>query len=83
MKIPISTLLGNDGKSCTFRAVSPLSIKGASITVRDGSVHYQPQPGNTTADSFTYTILNAKGGVATRTVNVNVTTEKASAQAGE
>ncbi len=83
VKIPISTLLGNDGKLCTFRSVSPLSIKGASLTVRDGSLIYQPQPGNTTADSFTYTLLNSKGGVATRTVNVNVVIEKASAQAGE
>ena len=83
VKIPITVLLGNDGKQSTFRSVSPLSIKGASITVRDGSVIYQPQAGNTAADSFTYTILNSKGGVATRTVNVNVTTEKASAQAGE
>ncbi|MEO5916247.1 MAG: family 78 glycoside hydrolase catalytic domain [Luteolibacter sp.] len=83
MKISISTLLANDGKLCTFRSVSPLSINGASLTVRDGSVIYQPQPGNTTADSFTYTIVNSKGGVATRTVNVNITAEKLSAQARE
>ncbi|MES2657626.1 MAG: family 78 glycoside hydrolase catalytic domain [Verrucomicrobiota bacterium] len=83
VKIPISTLLGNDGKLCNFRSVSPLSINGASVTVSDGSVHYQPQAGNTKADVFTYTILNSNGGVATRSVNVSVSTDKASVQAAE
>ncbi len=80
MEISIGSLLANDGKLYSFRSVAPLSTNGASVTVRDGSVVYQPQAGNTSNDSFVYTILNPMGGVATRTVIVNVTPEKVSAQ---
>ncbi|MEO5714250.1 MAG: family 78 glycoside hydrolase catalytic domain [Luteolibacter sp.] len=83
VKVPVEKLLENDGKLCTFRSVSPLSINGASVTVRDGSVFYQPQAGNTEADLFTYTIRNSKGGVATRTVKVAVVAGEAPAQAKE
>lgn len=70
VKVPISTLLGNDGKGCVFRSVSPMSLGGAAISVRDGAVIYQPQAGNSGPDTFTYTIHNSQGGVATRTVNL-------------
>jgi alpha-L-rhamnosidase len=83
MKILVSTLLANDGKGSTFRSASPLSINGAAICVRDGSVYYQPQVGNTGPDVFTYTILTPQGGVATHTVQVAVVQERATAQAME
>jgi alpha-L-rhamnosidase len=82
-KVSTAKLLENDGVGCTFRSVSPLSINGAAVSVRDGAVIYQPQPGNIGADLFTYTIRNAKGGVATRTVNVTVVPGTIPAQASE
>lgn len=72
VKVPISNLLANDGAGCKFRAVSPLSLNGATLDASEGYVTYQPQPGNTDADRFTYTIRNSKGGVATRTVLVTI-----------
>ncbi|MES2438298.1 MAG: family 78 glycoside hydrolase catalytic domain [Verrucomicrobiota bacterium] len=83
LKIPIGTLLGNDGKGWIFHSVSPLSINGAVITVRDGSVSYQPRAGITAEDAFTYTIRNSEGGIATRTVQVVSAAEKSTAQATE
>lgn len=80
VKVSIPTLLSNDGKLCTFRSVSPLSLRGGSLVVRDRSVIYQPQSGNTGADSFTYTIRNSKGGVATRTVNLTTVMANAPAE---
>ena len=72
VKVPISSLLANDGAGCAFRAVSPLSLNGATLDASEGYVTYQPQPGNTSTDRFTYTIRNSKGGVATRTVLVTI-----------
>lgn len=83
VKILVSTLLGNDGKGSTFRSVAPLSINGAAVSVRDGSIYYQPQSGNTGPDVFTYTIQTPQGGVATHTVQVAVVQERATAQAME
>ncbi|GAA5125207.1 family 78 glycoside hydrolase catalytic domain [Luteolibacter yonseiensis] len=83
VKILVSTLLANDGKGSVFRSAAPLSINGAAITVRDGSLHYQPPPGNTGPDVFTYTIQTPQGGVATHTVQMAVAQERATAQAME
>ncbi len=83
LKVPVSTLLSNDGKGCTFRGVSPVSINGASLTVKDGSVVYEPRRGDDTPDLFTYTVANPKGGIATRTVHVATSGDPSTAQAME
>jgi Bacterial alpha-L-rhamnosidase 6 hairpin glycosidase domain/Alpha-L-rhamnosidase N-terminal domain/Bacterial alpha-L-rhamnosidase concanavalin-like domain/Bacterial alpha-L-rhamnosidase C-terminal domain len=82
-KIPVRRLLGNDGEGQSFLSAVPLSINGAAITVRDGSVFYEPRAGDSAPDVFTYTIRNPQGGIATRTVRVSVVPEKSTAQATE
>ncbi|MES2476369.1 MAG: family 78 glycoside hydrolase catalytic domain [Verrucomicrobiota bacterium] len=70
VEISIQKMLSNDGQDHAFRSVSPLSVHGATLTVRDGSIVYQPREGGPASDRFTYTLRNSKGGIATRTVNV-------------
>lgn len=73
IKIRISTLLQNDGTGpFEFVDAGPLSVNGATITIIDGWIHYQPAPGATGPDSFTYTIRNSTGGIITRTVQVGI-----------
>lgn len=81
VRVPTNTLLANDGAGCTFRSASARSLRGAAIAVRDGTIYYQPQPGDSGPDQFTYTIANSSGGIATRTVHVSATSDKSTALA--
>lgn len=79
-KVATGTLLANDGDGRVFRSAGELSLQGASIAVRDGSVFYQPRPGMNGPDRFTYTTIDRAGGIATRTVEVSVIPDKDTAQ---
>jgi VCBS repeat-containing protein len=78
------TILSNDGDvdgtQLSIVSVSPTSDAGATITLGQSSITYDPGDlfqwlgaGATTTDSFTYTIADAFGAQATGTVFVTVT----------
>ncbi|MDB6079786.1 MAG: hypothetical protein JWO82_3533, partial [Akkermansiaceae bacterium] len=68
--VSLGDLLANDGDGATFYSADTVSVDGAAITVAGGSIYYVPIPGHTGADSFTYLVKNASGGIEVRTVNV-------------
>ncbi|MES2439461.1 MAG: family 78 glycoside hydrolase catalytic domain [Verrucomicrobiota bacterium] len=73
LKMRITTLMSNDGEGpYEFLEAGPLSVNGAAIAVIDGWIHFTPRPGANGADSFTYTIRDASGGIITRTVQVGI-----------
>ncbi|MFM1767980.1 MAG: hypothetical protein RJA22_509 [Verrucomicrobiota bacterium] len=75
VKVRLSTLLTNDtdadGDSLTV-TVATNSANGGVITVAGDWITYTPASGFTNVDSFTYTIADGRGGVATGTVTVNI-----------
>lgn len=75
LKIPVPTLIENDGDGAVLRSVSALSIHGATLEVKDGAVVYEPRKGSVAPDLFTYQVTDPKGGVATRTVFVALSGE--------
>ena len=76
VKVKVATLLANDtdpdGDALSITAVSSQSAGGATVTLDGEWVYYTPPPGFTSADSFTYTVSDSRGGTATGTVTVNV-----------
>lgn len=84
--LPYASLLANDtdpdlNDTKTLVSVSALSAKGASVSLIDGNVVYDPraaaslqalQDGQTTTDTFTYTIRDAAGATSTATVTMTV-----------
>ena len=75
VKVRVATLEANDPhpNNDPFRlaSVSETSVAGATITMHDGWVFYEPPPGFTNADSFTYAATNSGGASVTMSVTVN------------
>ena len=75
--INIAALLGlctaPDGDAFYLSSVSPLSTNGAPVAITaTNTIIYQPAPGFTGTDSFSYTITDIPGCSATANVNVIV-----------
>ncbi|MGL4545069.1 MAG: cadherin-like domain-containing protein, partial [Plesiomonas sp.] len=70
-----STLLANDvdvdGDTLTITSVQA-PVNG-TVALVDGNVVFTPNPNYNGPASFTYTVTDGKGGVATATVNIGVT----------
>lgn len=60
-----------DGDTLTLTGVSP-STRGGSATLEAGIITYTPPSGFAGTDTFTYSISDERGGVATGTVTVRV-----------
>jgi hypothetical protein len=65
VKVSIASLMSNDvdadGDPLSFLDVSPTSVHGGTLTIREGWIHYTPPAGFTDDDSFTYTISDGFG----------------------
>jgi RHS repeat-associated protein len=76
LKLLVEKLIGNDydpdGDTIALASVSPTSANGAAVSIDSGWVIYEPPTGFNSADSFTYTISDGKGGTATATVHISV-----------
>ena len=76
VKVKVATLLANDtdadDDALSITGVTSPSPSGATVTLDGEWVYYKPPPGFTSADSFTYTVSDGRGGTATGTVTVNV-----------
>jgi len=83
LRMRISTLMANDGSGLEFLSVDELSVNGATLEVADGWIHYAPQPGNVSPDSFTYAVRDAQGGIRSFTVNVGIIPADAPVQKAE
>ena len=81
--IDAATLLANDvdfdGDVLTLTGVSATSVNGASVTLVDGEITYDPgtvfdnlDDGETAIDSFTYIVDDGRGGMATATATVMI-----------
>lgn len=80
-------LLANDtdadaGDAKVLDSVSAISAKGAAVSIKDGNVFYDPRgaavlqglaAGESTTDTFTYTIRDAGGARSTATVTMTIT----------
>ncbi|MEL6586284.1 MAG: lamin tail domain-containing protein, partial [Pseudomonadota bacterium] len=69
-----------DGDALTVTAVDATSAGGATLTLVDGDVSYDPGAlfaslgaGDTATDSFAYTVADGQGGTSTATVTVRIT----------
>jgi hypothetical protein len=70
VKIPVATLLANDGDPADSPPDLPLTVTGVSsptpngaiVTLSGGVVYYDPN-GHTGPDSFTYAVQDSRGGV--------------------
>lgn len=63
-----------DGDVLTLTAVSPALYGTATITRDKLKIRYVPNAGFSGTDTFTYTVSDGKGGIATATVSVKVNT---------
>lgn len=76
VKVAVAALLSNDSDAdldeLSLGALSPTSPGGALISRREGWIYYSPPPEQTTADTFTYTVNDTRGGLATGTVSVHI-----------
>ena len=83
LSIAASDLTANDqefdGDEITVVAVSATSAAGASVSLANGAVSYDPgdlfqhlNDGETATDTFTYTVDDGKGGTDTATVTVTI-----------
>ena len=74
VKVRAATLLANDtdpdGDALTFVSANPMSANGGTITRQGNWIFYQPPPGFTNADSFTYVIADSGGLQTTGSVSV-------------
>nr|HVY69154.1 Ig-like domain-containing protein [Verrucomicrobiae bacterium] len=63
----------NGAGTLTVSAAPSTTTQGGNLGVNaDGSFTYNPAPGFTGADSFTYTLLDSEGSTDTATVTINV-----------
>lgn len=67
-----------DGDAVTVTGVS--GGTNAAVSLLGGFVFYTPNAGNTIADSFTYTVTDARGATASGTVNVSIVVDNAPSQ---
>lgn len=82
LTLPIAALLANDtdldaGDTRTLVSVSATSAFGALVSIANGNVIYDPRAaaalqggGQSTADTFTYTIRDGAGATSTATVTI-------------
>jgi hypothetical protein len=68
----LSTAVDPGGNPLTITSVSSPSAKGGTVTVGPGSVTYTPPAGYAGIDTFTVTISNGHGGIATGTITATV-----------
>ena len=75
--IAVAKLLGAttdpDGDAVSLTAVSSPSAQNGTVSLSDAAVTYTPPAGYSGADSFTYTVTDARGATAQGTVTVTVT----------
>ncbi len=80
-KLLLDKLLGNcsdpDGDVLSVSAVSPASTNGGTVTLTATNVIYLPPTNYIGTDLFTYTVSDGRGGYATASVIVQVTSENA------
>ena len=69
-----------DGDALSVTGVSPGSASGGTVVSAGGNVTYTPLTNFVGTDSFTYSIADARGGVATATVTVTVSSGASQAQ---
>jgi hypothetical protein len=76
LRIPASTLTANDsdadGDPLTAIAVTSPSQNGATILLDQGNLVYTAAPGTPAEDTFTYTVQDTSGAVATAVVRVQL-----------
>jgi hypothetical protein len=74
--VEISDLLANDGdpdgETITFVSVTSNSVHGASVQITGRYVSYTAPAGFNNADSFSYTISDPRGGLASGLVSVQI-----------
>jgi uncharacterized repeat protein (TIGR03803 family) len=68
-----------DGEAMQIIAVSPTSAQGGAVALLNGVIYYTAPAGYSGPDSFTYTVRDAIGSLATGTVNVTVAAASAAA----
>ena len=68
--------LSAPGNRPTLRSVSAQSASGGSVVKRGDWIFYQPRPGVTDADSFTYELEDDRGVRTEGLVSITVKTEK-------
>ena len=70
--------LGTDADldSLYISGVSPLSARGAAVSLADGWVTYAPSAGLTDDDAFDYTVADGRGGSSVGTASVLVLTNR-------
>ncbi|MBM9889984.1 MULTISPECIES: retention module-containing protein [Deefgea] len=70
-----ATLLANDvdADGDTLTIISVQAAVNGTVALVNGNVVFTPNPNYNGPASFTYTVSDGKGGVATATVNINVT----------
>lgn len=77
LKVSTATLLANDtsptGQALTLVSVDATSAQGATVTITNGTIFYNPPAGMNSDDSFSYLIRDASGVQVRGTVNVSVT----------
>jgi hypothetical protein len=61
-----------DNDELTITEVSATSAQGGTVTLSSTEVTYMPAPNFVGTDSFTYTVSDGRGGIATATVTVQV-----------
>lgn len=62
----------SDADGDVLQIISTSSPASGSVAIRDGMISYTPVYGFVGYDSFTYTVSDGFGGLATSTVNVYV-----------
>ena len=75
VKVRLATILAaaSDADSDTLNiTVNSTSVNGGTVSVIGKWVYYTPADGDTSADSFTYTVTDGNGGSATGSVAVNI-----------
>lgn len=72
VKCRVTELIGNDpdGDPLTLLDVGPATTQGGDVTVSGDWVFYTPPPGNTDSDSFTFSVRDEHGAVASGTAAV-------------
>lgn len=61
-----------DGDALELVAVSPVSTSGGSVVLEAHAVRYNPPAGYTGTDTFSYSVVDARGGRGVGTVTVSV-----------
>lgn len=71
LDLPAPGVLADDVGTATVTSSTP-ALRGTATVAPDGSLTYQPTPGFSGGDLFTYTITDAEGRTSTATVIISV-----------